>query len=141
MRPKSTRPVTPPVGGQPESRPEWFSKEGRTFLFARLSANRSGDFPRQDTLKINEDTVKYIVDKKGGDNSKVINLIKSIGKAAEEQSDDPYLIAMAERARVVQEAFEDRQTTTAETLAKLLREVEAETRPAKKSRLPKESTI
>ena len=71
--------------------------------------------PVEDTLKINEDTVKYIVDKKGGDNSKVINLIKSIGKAAEEQGDDPYLIAMAERARVVQEAFEDRQATTAET--------------------------
>jgi type I restriction enzyme R subunit len=81
--------------------------------------------PVADTLKINEDTIKYIVDKKGGDNSKVINLIKSIGKAAEEQSDDPYLIAMAERARVVQEAFEDRQATTAETLAKLLGEVEA----------------
>jgi type I restriction enzyme, R subunit len=79
----------------------------------------------ENTLKINEDTVRYIVDKKGGDNSKVINLIKSIGKTAEEQSDDPYLIAMAERARVVQEAFEDRQATTAETLAKLLREVEA----------------
>ncbi len=54
--------------------------------------------PVEDILKINEDTVKYIVDKKGGDNSKVINLIKSIGKAAEEQSDDPYLIAMAVRA-------------------------------------------
>lgn len=81
--------------------------------------------PVEDTLEINEDTVRYIVDKKGGDNSKVINLIKSIGKTAEEQSDDPYLIAMAERARVVQEAFEDRQATTAETLAKLLREVEA----------------
>ena len=81
--------------------------------------------PVEDTLEFNEDTVKYIVDKKGGENSKVINLIKSIGKAAEEQSDDPYLIAMAERARVVQEAFEDRQATTAETLAKLLREVEA----------------
>ena len=81
--------------------------------------------PVADTLKINEDTIKYIVDKKGGDSTKVINLIKSIGKAAEEQSDDPYLIAMAERARVVQEAFEDRQATTAETLAKLLGEVAA----------------
>ena len=81
--------------------------------------------PVENRVKIDEDTVKFIADNKGGDNSKVINLIKSIEKAAEEQSDDPYLIAMAERARVVQEAFEDRQTTTAETLAKLLREVEA----------------
>jgi type I restriction enzyme R subunit len=81
--------------------------------------------PVADTLEFNEDTVRFIVDKKGGDNSKIINLIKSIGKAAEEQSDDPYLIAMAERARVVQEAFENRQATTAETLVALLREVEA----------------
>jgi hypothetical protein len=29
-----TPPVTPPVDGQPESRPEWFSKGGRTFLSA-----------------------------------------------------------------------------------------------------------
>ena len=89
--------------------------------------------PVADTLKINEDTVKYIVDKKGGDNSKVINLIKSIGKAAEEQSDDPYLIAMAERARVVQEAFEDRQATTAETLAKLLARGGGERSPQKRT--------
>jgi len=51
-------------------------------------------------------------------------LIKSIEKLAEENSDDPYLIAMAERARVVQESFEARQTSTAEALAELLREVE-----------------
>ncbi|MDY0297977.1 MAG: HsdR family type I site-specific deoxyribonuclease [Acidobacteriota bacterium] len=79
----------------------------------------------EDTLEIDENTVKYIVDKKGGDSSKVINLIKSIEKTAEENRDDPYLIAMAERARVVREAFEERQATTAETLAKLLSEVEA----------------
>jgi type I restriction enzyme, R subunit len=56
--------------------------------------------------------------------TKVINLIKSIEKLAEESSDDPYLIAMAERARAVQESFEDRQTSTAEALEELLREVE-----------------
>lgn len=39
--------------------------------------------------------------------------------------DDPYLIAMAERARAVQEDFENRQTSTAEALAELLREVES----------------
>lgn len=55
--------------------------------------------------------------------SKVINLIKSIGKLAEESSDDPYLIAMAERARAVQESFEQRQTSTAEALDALLNEV------------------
>lgn len=53
-----------------------------------------------------------------------INLIKSIEKLAQEHSDDPYLIAMAERARAVQESFENRQTSTAEALAELLREVQ-----------------
>jgi Type I restriction-modification system methyltransferase subunit len=60
----------------------------------------------------------------GRDGTKVINLIKSIEKLAEENSDDPYLIAMAERARAVQESFEQRQTSTAEALAELLCEVE-----------------
>ena len=77
------------------------------------------------TVKIDENTVKYIVSQKGGENGKVINLIKSIEKVAEDQSDDPYLIAMAERARLIQETFEARQSTTAEALAALLREVEA----------------
>ncbi|MCF7809093.1 MAG: HsdR family type I site-specific deoxyribonuclease [Candidatus Marinimicrobia bacterium] len=77
------------------------------------------------TVKIDENTVKYIASQKGGENGKVINLIKSIEKVAEEQSDDPYLIAMAERARLIQETFEARQATTAEALAALLREVEA----------------
>ena len=54
----------------------------------------------------------------------MINLIKSIERTAEENSEDPFLVAMAERARAVQEGFEDRQTTTAEALAALLREIE-----------------
>lgn len=77
-----------------------------------------------EVLAINEDTVKYIVAKKGGDGNKVINLVKSIERKAEDESDDPYLIAMAERARAVQENFENRQTSTAAALATLLEEVE-----------------
>ncbi|MCF6291539.1 MAG: HsdR family type I site-specific deoxyribonuclease [Desulfobacterales bacterium] len=78
-----------------------------------------------EVLTINEETVEYITNKKGGAGSKIINLVKSIEKKAEEESNDPYLIAMAERALAVQENFENRQTTTAEALAELLREVEA----------------
>lgn len=55
---------------------------------------------------------------------KVINLVKSIEKTAEENSDDPFLIAMAERAKAVQESFEQRQTATADALEDLLREVQ-----------------
>ncbi len=76
-------------------------------------------------LVINQDTVEYITAQKGGEGNKVINLIKSIEKEAEEESGDPYLIAMAERAQAVQESFENRQTSTAEALAKLLAEVAA----------------
>ena len=75
-------------------------------------------------LAIDGNTIDLIKNKSGGDGTKVINLIKSIEKLAEESSDDPCLIAMAERARAVQESFEDRQVSTAEALEALLKEVE-----------------
>jgi len=81
--------------------------------------------PVYEVLQLNEDTVRYLTEHKGGDGKKVINLVKSIEKIAEEASDDPYLIAMAERAQAVQENFENRQTTTAEALESLLREIAA----------------
>ena len=80
--------------------------------------------PVSDFMEINEDTVDYIVDKKGGDSTKVINLIKSIEKVAEDNSDDPFLIAMAERAKAVQEKYEDRQVSTQDALSELFGEIE-----------------
>ena len=77
-----------------------------------------------DLLEINADTIELIKNKDVGDSTKVINLVKSIGKFAEENSDDPNLIAMAERARAVQERFVQRQSNTAEALSELLKEVE-----------------
>jgi type I restriction enzyme, R subunit len=74
-------------------------------------------------VAIDGNTIELIKNKGGGDGTKVINLIKSIERLAEEGSDDPYLIAMAERARAVQESFEQRQTSTAEALDELLKEV------------------
>lgn len=71
-------------------------------------------------LEINERTIELIKQKLGGDGTKVINLIKSIEKKAEKESDDPFLIAMAERAKAVQESFENRQTATKDALADLL---------------------
>jgi type I restriction enzyme R subunit len=75
-------------------------------------------------VAIDGKTIELIKNKAGGDGTKVINLIKSIEKLAEDGSDDPYLIAMAERARAVQESFEQRQTSTADALAELLSEVD-----------------
>ena len=75
-------------------------------------------------VKIDSTTLGLIKKKQGGEGTKVINLIKSIEKTAEENSDDPFLIAMADRAKAVQESFEHRQTETADALAQLLSEVE-----------------
>ena len=76
-------------------------------------------------IEINAETIALIKQRQGGDATKVINLVKGIERKAEEESEDPYLIAMAERARAVQEAFEGRQIDTAKALEALLREVEA----------------
>ena len=75
-------------------------------------------------LAIDGNTIELIKKKCGGDGTKVINLIKSVERLAEEGSSDPYLIAMAERARAVQESFEQRQTSTADALTVLLSEVD-----------------
>jgi type I restriction enzyme R subunit len=80
--------------------------------------------PANEYIAIDRSTIETIKEKAEGKATKVINLIKSIQKIAEEQSDDPFLIALAERARAVQESFEDRQTTTEEALADLLKAIE-----------------
>lgn len=78
----------------------------------------------QEVVNIDANTIDIINTQAGGDATKVINLIKSIERIAEEQSDDPFLIAMAARAQAVQENFENRQTTTSEALGKLMQEIE-----------------
>jgi type I restriction enzyme R subunit len=76
-----------------------------------------------DFVAIDAETIDLIQQKFGGDGSKVINLIKSIEKIAEEESGDPFLIAMADRAKQVQESYEDRQTSTQEALDELFAEI------------------
>jgi type I restriction enzyme, R subunit len=75
-------------------------------------------------VEIDENTIELIKQQRGGDGTKVINLVKSIEKAVEEAENDPFLIALSERAKVVQESFEDRQTSTAEALSDLLSEIQ-----------------
>jgi type I restriction enzyme, R subunit len=75
-------------------------------------------------VMIDENTIDLIKRQKGGDGTKVINLVKSIEKAAEENSEDPFLVALSERAAAVQATFEDRQKSTAEALDELLKEVD-----------------
>jgi type I restriction enzyme R subunit len=76
-------------------------------------------------------TIETIKRRSGGDATKVINLAKSIEKAADEKSEDPFLIAMADRAKAVLECFEDRQTATADALSQLLAAIAADERRKK----------
>lgn len=76
-----------------------------------------------DFVVINAKTIDLIKDKHAGDDTKVINLIKSIEKTAEEESGDPFLVAMADRAKQVQESYEYRQKSTQEALADLFVEI------------------
>jgi type I restriction enzyme R subunit len=76
-----------------------------------------------DFVAINAETIDLIKQKHGGDDTKVINLIKSIERTAEEESGDPFLIAMADRAKAIQESYEDRQTSTQAALDELFAEI------------------
>lgn len=75
--------------------------------------------PGVEYLVIDSNTIATIKNSDDGKATKVINLIKVIEKTAEEESGDPFLIAMADRARAVQEAFESRQNSTEQALADL----------------------
>jgi len=95
----------------------------KTNLLVQEHVTTYGINQANEFVEINAETIELIKKKQGGDGTKVINLVKSIAKKAEEESDDPYLIAMAERAQAVQESFENRQTDTAAALEELLQEV------------------
>jgi len=76
-----------------------------------------------DILPINSNTIAWLKARKGGPNRKVVNLVQSIEKAAQNNTEDPFLLAMADRARRVQQSFEARQTSTSQALNKLLAEL------------------
>jgi type I restriction enzyme, R subunit len=75
-------------------------------------------------VKLDRATIEVIKKANEGKAVKVINLVKSIERTALENSDDPFLIAMAARARAVQESFEDRQISTEEALTELVKQIE-----------------
>ncbi len=74
----------------------------------------------EDSVEINNETLEAILQKKrSGKATKVINLIKAIEKSAEENGEDPFLVALSDLARAVQEGFEERQKSTEETMNEL----------------------
>lgn len=56
-------------------------------------------------VRLDPQAIATIKQQQSGKATKIINLVKAIQKSAEENSDDPFLIAMSERARTVQESF------------------------------------
>jgi type I restriction enzyme R subunit len=100
-----------------------FQKKTNELVQKHIGARMGGE-QSTEYIAIDSETIDVIKKRKQGDTTKVINLVKSIEKTAEENSDDPFLVALAERARVVQESFEDRQTSTGDALAELLAEIQ-----------------
>ena len=98
--------------------------QAKTESLVREQVGSHGIGQVEDFVKIDAGTVELIKNREDGEATKVINLVKSIEKQAEEGSDDPFLIAMAERAQAVQERFESRQASTAETLEDLFKAIE-----------------
>jgi type I restriction enzyme, R subunit len=99
-----------------------FQKKTNELVQSHIDTNQIatvGDF-----IEIGSQTIELIKRQKGGDSTKVINLIKSIEKTAEQNSEDPFLVALAERAKAVQESYEDRQTATGEALEELVNAVQ-----------------
>jgi type I restriction enzyme R subunit len=85
-----------------------FQKKTNELVQKHIDAEQVGQV--LEFVRIDETTIDLIKRQKGGDGTKIINLVKSIAKAAEEHANDPFLIALADRAMAVQTAFEDRQT-------------------------------
>lgn len=94
-----------------------FQKKTNALVQKHIGASVST--PVAEYVVIDRSTIETIKAKDEGKATKVINLIKAIEKEAEEKSDDPFLLAMADRARAVQEAFEARQESTEKALEEL----------------------
>ncbi len=77
-------------------------------------------------VKLDEKGIAIIKEKNQPDEIKIINLIKSIQKLAEENSDDPVLISVKERAEEIMDAYASRQTSTQDALKQLLELAESE---------------
>ena len=87
--------------------------------------------------EIKEDTLQALKKDDDSDNTKVINLRKSIEKFVLDNEDAlPYLISIGERAEVVVELYDDRQISTQEALTRLEKIIE-EINQAKKEQTEK----
>lgn len=71
-------------------------------------------------IKLDEKGIEIIKGKNQPDEIKIINLVKSIQRLAEEKSNDPVLISVKDRAEDIMSAYSSRQMTTQEALKQLI---------------------
>jgi len=91
-----------------------FQRKTNDLIQERISGTYP--MPGDEYFEINEQAIEYIKNQNKNQNTKVINLIKNIEKIAKENSDDPFLISLKERAEAVEEQYENRQISTQEAL-------------------------
>lgn len=103
-----------------------FQKKTNELVQRHVGAVMAG--PQQEFVALDARAIEAIKARHGGDATKVVNLVKRIEQTAEENSDDPFLVALADRARMVRESFEDRQSSTRDALADLMRAVQQDER-------------
>lgn len=92
----------------------------KTEMIVRENAASYGLSKMTKTVEFDAAALKALKDKGGSENSKVINLVKSLTKSAVDRGDkEPYLITIGERAEAVLEALEDRQVSTTDAMERL----------------------
>ncbi|HZS17811.1 MAG TPA: HsdR family type I site-specific deoxyribonuclease [Candidatus Udaeobacter sp.] len=92
----------------------------KTELLIREEAETYGVKQPSKVVEIDEKTLEAIKKSKSSDSNKVVNLVKGLVRAAEENGKaKPYLIPIGARAQEIMEAFEESQDSSAETLKQL----------------------
>jgi type I restriction enzyme R subunit len=92
----------------------------KTELLIREEAETYGVKSPSKIVEIDEKTLAAIKRSNSSDNNKVVNLVKSLVRAAAEKgAQEPYLIPIGQRAQTIMEAFEDSQESSVDALRQL----------------------
>src|ERR1043166_553013 len=92
----------------------------KTEMLVRENASSHGLSKMTKTVEFDQAALKALKDRKGSEGGKVINLVKSLAKSANDRgTKEPYLISIADRADAVMTGLEDRQVSTSDALARI----------------------
>lgn len=97
----------------------------KTAQLVRAHAETGGIQGPDDVYRLDAETLQRLAEAPRPDAMKVFNLLKALRDVVDQEgARAPYLISIGERAEAIAQAFEDRQTTTQETLRQLVSLVE-----------------